>query len=181
MTHPDCAPSQVGGAKTDRLTERAIQSALASRRSGLLIPNARPFLANGGPVWEFDLAQVVQTRRLYEYEIKLSWADFQCDFGKRLKHRVLAGARPLCEANLGEAWVLHGPARFWYACPEGIITARDVPHYAGLIWLRGGGETQFAEEVCVKAPLLHDQCVSAEQFQRLAFTFSEKTWRGALA
>lgn len=93
--------------------------------------------------WECDYYSRSKSGKDYEVEIKLSRGDFFADF-KKDKHRIFDSLMmPL--ANNTKL-----PHRFYYACPEGLIRINEIPHYAGLIEIRG----YTAYEV-KKAPILH--------------------------
>ncbi len=144
-----------------KLTERLIQNRLWAawgRVTGtLLVPNYTP---DGW--YECDLFYVTAAGFMREYEIKLTVPDFQADFkkgdqvcewdssirrfvqGRTTKHgRLAAGAT-------------QGPRQFWYVVPRQLITAVDVPSYAGLLWV----ETGVSSPMVVKdAPILHSEKV----------------------
>lgn len=115
-----------------------------------------------------------------EVEIKISKADFKKDFTKTDKHNLLTHhkkpailhhARPFrpfiinggtydpktYEFKRGDcSWVdfkcpaNHIPNKFYYACPENLLSISEIPAYAGLIYV---GESKSYE---VKpAPFLH--------------------------
>jgi glycyl-tRNA synthetase alpha subunit len=71
--------------------------------------------------WEADLISITQALYMYEYEIKISKADFQNDFKKR-KHRSLRGGH-----NNNRI-----PNYFSYVAPIKAVPL-CIPDYAGLI------------------------------------------------
>lgn len=83
--------------------------------------------------WECDVFSITAAGYFTEYEIKLTHSDFLADakkgerwYGGETKHSLLAQG--------GE----HGPSRFWYVSPGGIIAPEEVPAWAGLlIFIRG--------------------------------------------
>ena len=139
--------------------------------------------------WESDKLLETRSGYIYEFEIKISRADFKNDFKhKRNKHIVLnspfTGEKYLPEfwdfyesnkrrfASV-EAWEKycekHGrtclvanhkkPNYFYYVVPENMITADDVPEYAGLIYVTEDGWLKTVK----KAPLLHKEKYTDEQ------------------
>jgi hypothetical protein len=76
--------------------------------------------------WECDIVEITKSGYLYEYEVKISVADFKQDARKRnhkaTKHEVIQS---------GERC-----AYFYYIVPENIITT--VPDFAGLIYAYEG-------------------------------------------
>ena len=137
--------------------------------------------------WESDKLLWTKAGYIYEFEIKISRADFRNDFKhKPEKHIILAAAydRPKAEALQLELfekekkershWSLESlqhrygsvdytidgkklPNYFYYAVPEGLIQPDEVPEYAGLIWL--AKENMRGGGIIIKkeAPRLHKQ------------------------
>lgn len=94
--------------------------------------------------WESD--KLIETRSglIYEFEIKISKADFKNDFSKEDKHKTLKGWKYSNLVEEGGLLHLHfekKPNYFYYAVPEGMITADEVPEYAGLIYILPEGAT----------------------------------------
>lgn len=115
--------------------------------------------------WESD--KLIETRSglIYEFEIKVSKADFKNDFkNKEDKHKVLKSKQ---YANLFEEYFSvrtdKKPNYFYYAVPEGLISVDEVPEYAGLIYILSedaktdmNGKYVFNRFYIVKnAPKLH--------------------------
>ena len=76
---------------------------------------------------ECDVFRITQTDYVIEYEIKVSRSDFLNDFKKESrdnkKHDVLkCGEGKYC------------PNRFFFVVPDGLVSASEVPSYAGLIY-----------------------------------------------
>ena len=91
------------------------------------------------PDWECDFFCVNDEGYSIEFEVKISRADFQNDFQK-YKHTLFK--RP------DKSGILI-PNKFFYVVPEGLVTAQEIPKYAGLIYVG-----QHAE-IVKKAPFLH--------------------------
>lgn len=94
--------------------------------------------------WESD--KLIETRSglIYEFEIKISKADFKNDFIKEDKHKTLKGWKYSNLVEEGGLLPLHfekKPNYFYYAVPEGMITVDEVPEYAGLIYILPEGAT----------------------------------------
>ncbi len=130
--------------------------------------------------WECDFFSMTSSGYAVEVEIKVSRSDFFADFKKKDKHKLFRhrNKEAVCIAHgwggfnnvkiPGEQGyhraefsniqfnnpLLLLPNRFYYACPEGLIFADEVPNYAGLLYYRGN----FLHEV-KKAPLLHREKV----------------------
>ncbi len=119
------------------MTEREIQYRLWYYRACIstnlfMVPNA--FIWH----WEADLLYVTPSGFATEWEIKLSRSDFKADFKKTYKHLILnEGKRPSGEPAWDSNKIKHdiGPKYFYYACPEGLIKAEEVPEYAGLFYI----------------------------------------------
>lgn len=80
---------------------------------------------------ECDVFRITQTDYVFEYEIKVSRADFFNDFKKEChgnKHENLKTAS-------GE-WC---PNRFFFVVPKGLVKVTEVPDYAGLIYYNKSG------------------------------------------
>jgi len=67
----------------------------------------------------------LKNRWVVNTEVKVSRGDFFRDF-KKGKHRLIQKGR--YPANY-----------FYYACPQGLIKANEVPAWAGLLWVKDNG------------------------------------------
>lgn len=83
-----------------------------------------------------DFVAVTSSGQVYEFEIKVSRADFLRDFKKR-RHAIYTDERP------GQK-----PNRFWYVAPPGVVD-ENLPEWAGLIEVTEDGLVEKK-----KAPLL---------------------------
>ncbi len=91
------------------------------------------------PDWECDFFCMNRDGYAFEFEIKISRADFQNDFQK-YKHILFKKPDK------------HGlllPNKFYYVVPEGMVTAEEIPKYAGLIYITGHAN------VIKRAPFIH--------------------------
>lgn len=105
--------------------------------------------------WESDYLALTKSGYLYEGEIKISKSDFKADFKKENKHTLLRESYEKLEGVEGKL----RPHYFFYAVPEDLITAEEVPEYAGLVYMM----EYFPYYRWVKqAPLLHKDKFSDE-------------------
>lgn len=109
-------------------SERSVQDAVyvhcAIKNHESVVPNSGVF------AWESDVISVTRSGFIHEFEIKVTRADFKQDAKKER-------ARLLCDPVVKSMWGSHTcqrPNYFWYVTPEGLITADEVPDYAGLIY-----------------------------------------------
>jgi len=86
--------------------------------------------------WESDFLCVSRSGYINEIEIKISRSDFKADAKKVEKHLKLQSGTGMI------------PHRFYYTTPHNLITADEVPEYAGLIYAPN-------YTVIKNAPLLH--------------------------
>ena len=88
-----------------------------------------------------DFLSVLHSGYCQEIEVKISKGDFKADF-KKPKHKLIR-SKP-------SGWDRKVANRFYYAVPKGLLTIKDVPSYAGLIYV-----DRNSVVVVKKAPLLH--------------------------
>lgn len=91
--------------------------------------------------WESDVFALSKSGIATEIEVKVSRSDYLADF-KKQKHEFMK--RP-------EEATIRMPNRFYFACPEGMVFADEVPAYAGLIYTTQGNWYK----VIKKAPIIH--------------------------
>lgn len=96
------------------------------------------FYTSGLPTFEMDIMSLSKAGLMYEFEVKISRADYKQDSEKQKKHTLLA-------MGCGSM-----PNYFNYVCPEGLIKGHQIPKYAGLIYLVNGKPVEV-----VRAPQLH--------------------------
>lgn len=92
--------------------------------------------------WECDFFCISAGGYTVEVEIKISKSDFKANFKKLDKHRLLQDLTRNSKPN-----------KFWYCCPAGIIDIKDIPAYAGLLWI--DKNLNFIE--VKKAPFIHKE------------------------
>lgn len=96
--------------------------------------------------WESDVFVLNKAGYSYEFEVKVSRADFKNDLKKVRKHEMLSAGKS--EKFSG----IMRPNRFYYTVPTGLIKPDEVPEYAGLYYM-----TKYSFEEIKKAPLLHKE------------------------
>lgn len=116
--------------------------------------------------WESDLWIMTKSNITYEFEIKISKADFKNDFKhKTEKHALLEN----------KTASLIKPNYFYYAVPENLIKEEDVPEYAGLIYMK---DIYPYFEIIKQAPKLTDSKYDKEQLNLLEkFYYNYRDWR----
>ena len=117
------------------MDESTIQSALYGEMSqkghGYIIPNI--YLGYE----ESDLISVTKAGYIYEYEIKISRADFKADFKKGRHERL---------KNDLTQW----RTCFWFVTPVGLVRPDEIPDYAGHIEVRERHAGSQIQVLCVE-------------------------------
>ncbi len=116
--------------------------------------------------WETDVLVVQQSSGYcYDIEVKISRSDFKADLNKVKKHSILREGcytwrrerwdREMKVYNLLETVEKHEfrPNRFYYCVPEELVSADEVPAYAGLMYVDQAGSVRTVKE----APFIHRQ------------------------
>lgn len=98
---------------------------------------------------ECDCISISKADFIYEYEIKISRADFKKDFSK-IKHTNIINEN-YTKTKMGETFYLL-PNYFNFVTPRDLIKLEEVPDYAGLIFMDDDGSF----EVMRKPKLLHN-------------------------
>lgn len=152
-----------------KFTEEYIQKKL----DGFFAESTKKYVLENLYVFSWESDKLIETRSglIYEFEIKVSKADFKNDFKKKNKHVILEGKEthiptfdglePKYKERYEKNYLVSHfkkPNYFYYAVPEGMIDKEDVPEYAGLIYvIPDDGEFKFNYLKLVKmAPKLHD-------------------------
>lgn len=100
--------------------------------------------------WESDILFLSKSGYWTEIEIKVSRTDFKADIkNKGEKHRLLSDKNNFIKPN-----------QFFYAVPEGLINADEIPDYAGLLTVN---ESFFGVNVKKPAPWLHHHKIDPNQ------------------
>jgi hypothetical protein len=150
--------------------------------------------------WESDIFCVSKSGYVVEYEIKISRGDFKADLKKEKHlHISGAGALKESYWNktwdatalnppiIGERGVerieewkndfkvytryyRNTPNRFYYCCPENLISVDEIPAHAGLIYAKlRRGSYDFLE--VKKAPVINKEKMKNFQWESLAMKF----------
>lgn len=167
--------------KSEPLTEQTIQQRLNHFFASW------KYNVDGLYVFEWESDKLIWTKSgyIYEFEIKISRADFKNDFKhKKEKHIILKGPTEEdlfmprfyesyewnkhlyksiddCKAKVkpGDGHLIEShkkPNYFYYAVPEGLIQPEEVPGYAGLIWiLKEYRDVRSSYIIKKQAPALH--------------------------
>lgn len=161
-----------------QLTEQKIQRAL---RKFFSTSNVR-YEMDGLYVFGWESDKLLETRAgmIYEFEIKISRADYQNDFKhKAKKHLILTSAltEPTMQQDLFNQYYKERKAKypritpddclkeiagmseherrmpnyFFYAVPDGMLQPDEVPPYAGLVYISENGKIART----IKGPQLH--------------------------
>ncbi len=146
------------------LTEKRVQALLMRDRwaKHFALPGYTP-----AGWWENDVFLITESGYWWEFEIKLTLADFKADSGKSRE----VYPRPYTFGALAEKELKHtvleqttdrGPCRFYYVAPVGVIPVKLLPTWAGLIELEQSGKAIFEKSPTVEAPRRHKNKVTAE-------------------
>lgn len=109
--------------------------------------------------WESDFFVQNSSGYTYEIEVKISRSDFFADMKKIKKHSILERGFYEVEHRGRVDSHVHKcrPNKFFYAVPSGLIQAKEVPPYAGLIYVNGFSFTKIKE-----APFIHKDKMNFE-------------------
>lgn len=108
--------------------------------------------------WETDFFVQKENGYCYEFEIKVSRADFKKDFEKITKHQILKDGSYKTTKGQTKEWSKR-PNKFFYVVPLGIVDYTDIPSYAGLITIDDKGILKTVKE----APFLHKNILDFEK------------------
>jgi hypothetical protein len=134
----------------------------------MILPNYQP-----AKWWECDLFYVSRAGYLTEYEIKLSRADFKKD-GQKSKRHFKSNYTDSGNYDGYEEWTTtkygrlaasdtDGPSRFYYVTPIGLLTADEIPEWAGWIEVENRSKSGMLWTHRRKeAPQLHKTKVSQD-------------------
>lgn len=107
-------------------------------------------IANGNEIvipnfymwWEMDIFRMLPSGYIYEYEIKISRADFKNDFNKWDKHKMLQGGKLSCN-------------RFYFIVPKDLVAISEIPDYCGLIYFEELPKNRWKFTTVQNAKFLH--------------------------
>lgn len=92
--------------------------------------------------WESDFFCISTSGYTYEIEVKVSKSDFNADFKKKLSFK----GQPLKHDYILDASRIIRPNKFFFACPEGLISLADIPPQYGLIWVKENGCAYYVRD-----------------------------------
>lgn len=141
--------------------------------------------------WESDHYAVTKAGFAVEFEIKTSMADFKVDALKQKDSRVMKNGWDIVRDEHGKivfhegekkhdqlaARCIHGPSRFYFVCPEGVLQVSDMPEWAGLIWAYQRPHATYP--VCYEqkaAPKLHRHKVEEGTLENIRAAFYYRYW-----
>ena len=167
---------------SEELIQKVLRGAVLSPSSVLYrMENLNVF------TWESDSLAITKSKYAYEFEIKISRADFKNDFKhKKMKHQMLEGTYQL----FGDEWLGDGkmsltdkPNYFYYVVPENLITVEEVPSYAGLVYVkprynREGKIYWYDVNVVKEAPKLHKEKIDESHLKLMEkFYYNYRSWK----
>lgn len=92
--------------------------------------------------FESDVFQITKTKKIIEYEIKVSKSDFKKDFEKKCygveKHGFLQGYDSFKYPQ--SHFQKLRPHKFFFVVPSGLISKKDIPSQYGLIEVLESGQ-----------------------------------------
>jgi hypothetical protein len=166
------------------VNERVIQNALFSDMCRgsyqLIIPNYTPL-----DWWECDLLAITKAGFAVEFEVKISKADFKNDAKKKSERGNYNWAANKYDtpAQIKHEQLLarseKGPSRFYYVVPDGLLTAEEVPEWAGLKYAKPYTEP-FNGSLYIatikEAPKLHRKEVPQKVLDHARSVFYWRFW-----
>jgi hypothetical protein len=127
---------------------------------------------------ETDFLVVNNNGYTQDFEVKTSRVDFKNDVkNKPQKHKILETGnitlpytyfRDKQRFETGELIPCKRPNKFWFVTPENLVTADEVPHYSGLIYVLESGEIKIIKQ----APFLHKEKIDLETVLCRKFYYS---------
>ena len=116
---------------------------------------------------ECDVLSVSKSDYIYEYEIKISRADYKRDFIKE-KHSNIINENYTKTVKKELMYLL--PNYFTYVVPSGLITIDELPVYAGLIYFND----DMTFDLIKKPILIHKTKANVEFIRKVAHNLSCK-------
>lgn len=152
-------------------TEASIQARLwhwcNQKGHDIVIPNFHVY-------FEADVFSITRAGYGYEFEIKVTLADFRADKTKAEKHDIYTGRKPLpVRGRAGAQVTAYTPNFFFYVAPAGIVPESEIPAHAGFLIL---GDTSRPIEM-KKAPKLHDRKVDADVLRQCSRSLMFRYWQ----
>lgn len=161
--------------ETVKLTEQIICERLHQRYHDARYKLSNAFIFRHN--WESDFFIQNRGGYCYEFEVKISRSDFFNDKKKTDKHSILSTGKYQTKGTLStynrtlNLWEQEEkvseyehemrPNKFFYVVPEGLITADELPPYAGLIYCP---KDHWQSVVTIKeAPFIHKEKLNVEK------------------
>ncbi|HEX2866531.1 MAG TPA: hypothetical protein VHO03_05795 [Ignavibacteriales bacterium] len=135
---------------------------------------------------ECDVISISSANFSYEFEIKVSRSDFKADFKNKWgKHDRMSGNpgirtydKSTPKGKIKDYYKMYESCNyFFYVCPDGLISAEEVPEYAGLIYVVEGRREMELKEI-KKAPLLHKEKADAALIKQIGRNLTNKLFFG---
>jgi len=108
--------------------------------------------------WESDFFLQKANDYCYEFEVKVSKADYKKDFTKYTKHEILSTGKFTKHDGSICDWSKR-PNKFYFVVPMGMLEAKDIPTYAGLMVITDKGVLKTIKD----APFLHKNKLKLEE------------------
>jgi len=158
--------SSINKIKRDNSKSKNIESALCMY---LYEKSHSPITTHftGMGLMECDVISISKSDYIYEYEVKISRADFKKDFIKE-KHTNIINEK-YTRVSKGELVYLL-PNYFNFVTPTNLISIDEVPDYAGLIYMDEFGKF----EIVKKPKLLHKEKANDKFIRQIAHNLSCK-------
>ncbi len=118
---------------------------------------------------ECDVISISKSDYIYEYEIKISRADYKKDFIKEKHTHIINEKSTYKRKGKGDIFY-YLPNYFNFVTPRGLISVEEIPEYAGLIYINE--DSSF--EIIKKPKLLHNVKANDEFIRKLAHNLSCK-------
>lgn len=157
---------------TNEIEDKIIQS-LCDRQFPIFLTKY-----DGRGMSEIDVLGIGNNGYMYEFEIKISRSDFLAEFkNKKTKHNNLKNRNCIYKYN---EWVngkktdniiehIIIPNRYYFVCPEYLISEHEIPEYAGLIYISEIGYYEVKN-----AKLLHRNKANIHIYQRISTILSQR-------
>ena len=159
--------------KTKQIEDVIIRN-LADRAFPVYLPNYSGLGFN-----EADVLGISGAGMMNEYEIKTSRSDFLADFKhKQYKHLLLSSreaVKTYAKWKKGKRTedtydLIILPNRFYYVCPVDLIDAKEIPEYAGLVYVDNAGSCNEIKP----APILHRTKANEIIYKNVATILSQR-------
>ncbi len=147
----------------------AIAKMLVLKMHSPVMENIQPFFH-----YEYDVLSFSKSKKLYEFEVKISRSDFLRPKEKE-KQRVYGLPINVDGCAMGLSRYEYVPNYFSYCCPSALIQLSELPPYAGLYYFENNEVTE------VRAPRqLHkyDKYLNERLSKKLFRYYSERTYFG---